>query len=74
MKYDFLGSAYINTSYEELDRALNSIKNQTLRPNKVVLVIDGPIKFSLEKILVKFENFLKIQVIYLKSNCGLGVL
>ena len=73
MEYDFLGSAYINTTYEELFRALTSIKKQTLRPNKVVLVIDGPIKFNLDKILLQFDNKLKIQIINLKKNSGLGV-
>ena len=52
MSYDFLGSAYIKTTYDEINRAFFSIKEQTLKPNKVVLVIDGPIIFDLDRLLV----------------------
>ena len=72
MKYDFLGSAYINTSSEELHRSLLSIRHQTLKPNKVILVIDGPLSFNLDEVLKHFQKFLKIQILKLDQNYGLG--
>ena len=63
MSYDFLGSAYINTTHDEINRAFFSIKEQTLKPNKVVLVIDGPIKFDLDNLLSNYDNFLKIEIL-----------
>ena len=59
MTYDFLGSAYLKTSLEELNYALTSIHNQTLKPNKVVLVLDGPVKNGLLEIEFISSYFLK---------------
>ena len=73
MKYDFLGSAYINTSSKELHRSLLSIKEQTLKPHKVILVIDGPLSFNLDEVLKHFQKFLKIQILKLDKNYGLGI-
>jgi len=73
MSYDFLGSAYFNTTYEELFLSLDSIKKQTLKPNKVVLVIDGPLSFDLKNLLFNFENILNIEILELEKNYGLGL-
>lgn len=73
MTYDFLGSAYLKTSSEELNYALTSIHNQTLKPNKVVLVLDGPVKNCLLEIVDSFKVYLKIDILELNENCGLGI-
>ncbi len=73
MNYDFLGSAYFRTSSEELHRALSSIKQQSLKPNSVILVIDGPLSFNLNEVLKQFRKVLKIQVLKLDKNYGLGI-
>ena len=70
--YDFLGSIYKNTTREELYLCLNSISKQTLKPEKVVLVIDGPIKFNLSKVINDFNKLLNIILVKLPYNKGLG--
>ena len=70
--YDFLGSIYKNTTREELYLCLNSISKQTLKPEKVVLVIDGPIKFNLSKVINNFDKLLNIILVKLPYNNGLG--
>lgn len=73
MSYDFLGSAYIKTTISELNLSLSSIRDQTLKPNKVVLVVDGPLNFNLENLLKDFKRNLNFEVLYLKKNFGLGI-
>ena len=63
MSYDFLGSAYIKTTISELNLSLSSIRDQTLKPNKVVLVVDGPLNFNLENLLKDFKRNLNLYVI-----------
>ncbi len=72
MTYDFLGSAYLRSSSEELNIALSSIHKQTLKPNKVVLVFDGPVKSDLFEVVDKFRFFLKIDLLEFDKNYGLG--
>tara|TARA_B100001109_G_scaffold255208_1_gene257187 strand:- start:532 stop:1341 length:810 start_codon:yes stop_codon:yes gene_type:complete len=73
MTYDFLGSAYFKTSSEELNYALNSIHKQILKPKKVVLVFDGPVKYDLFEIVNSFKVYLKIDLLELDENYGLGI-
>ena len=72
-KYDFLGSAYFKTSLEELNYSLISIYNQTLKPNKVVLVLDGPVKNGLLEIVDLYKVYFEIDLLELKRNYGLGI-
>lgn len=76
MKNNFsvLMSVYYKENYKFLDEALNSIFNQSLRPNQVVLVEDGKLTPELDEIVLKYENKYKkiIKVIKFDSNRGLG--
>ena len=71
--YDFLGSIYKKTTYEELDLCFSSIVHQTYKPKKIILVIDGPINLDIKKIIKKYSHFLKIKLIKLEKNMGLGL-
>jgi len=73
MIYDFLGSIFIKNTLVELEASLNSIYQQSLKPNAVILVIDGPLNFDIDNILLKFENILNIKTHFLKNNLGLGI-
>ena len=73
LTYDFLGAIYEKSTLDELNICLNSIINQTIKPKKVVLVIDGPIQFDINKILNTFERFIKIILVKIKKNSGLGI-
>ncbi|KRN66058.1 glycosyltransferase [Pediococcus cellicola] len=68
---------YFKEKTKYLQQALDSIIQQSVLPTEIVLVEDGPIDVSLEKIIVKYKIiFLKHKIdfrIYrFKSNQGLG--
>lgn len=72
--FSVLISTYYKDSSVCLSKALNSIVNQSLLPNEIVIVIDGEIK---EENKVVIENFQKaysssVKPIYLPQNLGLG--
>lgn len=75
MKRDFsvLMSIYCKETPEYLNEALDSILKQSLIPNEVVIVKDGPLTTELEVVINSFtEKFENTVVIPLKENVGLG--
>lgn len=67
-------SVYKSDNPAFFDRALNSItENQTITPNEIVLVVDGPVSDSLNEVISKYENKYGIfKIIRLEKNGGLG--
>lgn len=57
-----------------LERAIRSItEEQTIMPNEIILVADGPLSDSLNNIIKKYEKrYSFLQVIRLPENKGLG--
>ncbi len=53
--------------------ALDSIWNQTRKPDEIVLVVDGPIPAALHAEITARESIPCLRVIYLPENCGLGI-
>ena len=47
---------YAGDNAKWFDEALQSIINQTVCPNEIVLVVDGPIPKEIEEIIVKYKN------------------
>ncbi len=75
MLFSVLISVYINEKPEILNRALESVWDfQTLLPNEIVLVKDGPLTDELEKVIIKWQNRLqeKFKIVSLTYNVGLG--
>lgn len=75
MRFSVLMSVYYKEVPENLREALMSIfVNQTLKPDELVLVLDGPVGESLMKVIndftCKFRERMKI--IELDENVGLG--
>lgn len=62
---------------EWFDIALNSILEQTVKPNEIVLVVDGPIPDTLQSVIDKYSRILggwvTFKVIYFALNKGLGI-
>lgn len=52
--------------------AVNSILNQQLPPDEVVLVVDGPVPAELDAIISRYESMPVFHVIRLKENRGHG--
>lgn len=75
MKFSVLMSVYKNDEIEYLKQALSSIyDDQTLKPDQIVIVIDGPISSELNLVLSDFYEAHKdiVTLIPLKKNVGLG--
>jgi glycosyltransferase involved in cell wall biosynthesis len=73
LRFSVLISVYVNDNPEFFLQAINSIYNQTLPPNEVVLVVDGPISNKTKDYIKDSElkrNTLKI--IWLEENVGHG--
>ena len=71
--YDFLGSIYKNTKASELTETFESIKIETHKPKKIILVLDGFINKKVMELVNKYTNILPIKKIPIKKNVGLGI-
>ncbi|MGL5901272.1 MAG: glycosyltransferase [Cetobacterium sp.] len=72
-KFSVLMSVYIKERPEYLEKALESVFNQTLKPDEVVLVKDGPLSEELEKAIDRFLNKeATLKIVALSKNMGLG--
>lgn len=72
-KFSVAMCVYGGDTPEHFDTAVSSVLNQTLVPNEIVLVVDGPIGDNLNTVVEKYEKecaFFK--VIRLPQNGGLG--
>lgn len=75
INFTVLISLYIKEDSTFLNECLNSIwTTQTVKPNEIVLVCDGPITAEHESILKKWIDFIghAMRVIRLEKNLGLG--
>lgn len=74
-KFSVLMSVYKGDRPDYFKTAMDSVINQTVKPDEIVLVKDGPVNAGLEKVINEYKqktgNLLK--VISLKENKGLGV-
>lgn len=76
MNFSVLISIYNNEKPEYFQQAMQSIWNdQTLKPDEIVLVEDGPLNDELNAGVEKWQDKLKnvLKVIALPENVGLGV-
>lgn len=67
-------SVYEKENPKYLDVALNSIINQTILPNEIVIVKDGKLTDDLDSIINKYSKKYSdlFKIISLKENIGLG--
>lgn len=67
-------SVYKNDNPEYFKVALESILNQTVKPDEVVLVIDGPVSQNILEVIkeVKVNNPI-FKILQLEKNMGLGI-
>lgn len=74
MKFSVLLSVYKNEKPEYLQVALESMVNQTLMPNEIVIVQDGPLTSALEIVINKFKSKYPklVRVLRFEKNRGLG--
>lgn len=74
MKFSVLMSVYEKEKPEYLESSIESILNQTVIPNEIVIVKDGPLNLKLENVLNKYKSEYNdlFNYIELKTNQGLG--
>ncbi|MGX6591120.1 glycosyltransferase [Cetobacterium ceti] len=73
MKFTLLMSVYIKEKSEYLNRALESVYGNTLLPNELVLVEDGPLSEELYEVIEKYSlKYKNIKRVRLEKNMGLG--
>lgn len=73
IKFSVLMSVYIKEKPDFLRESLNSIFKQTLQPNEIVLVEDGPLTNKLYSIINDFQQkYPTLKTVILKENVGLG--
>ncbi|HYE09812.1 MAG TPA: glycosyltransferase [Patescibacteria group bacterium] len=63
---------YENDNPVHFKEALESVINQTKKPDEIVLVIDGPIPGSIDQVIRNYENEVFFKVIRLPKNVGHG--
>ena len=74
LKFSVAISVYKSDNAEHFDRALSSITvKQTVKPNEIVLVVDGPVGEGINTVIEKYSSIHKdFKVIRLEKNGGLG--
>ena len=74
-KFSVLMSLYIKEKPEYFNECMNSILNQTVLPNEIVIVFDGPITDEVRTVAEKFKsvNPSLYKIVENKENKGLGL-
>jgi glycosyltransferase involved in cell wall biosynthesis len=74
-KFSVLISVYYKETPLFLDEALTSIEKQTLKPNEIVLVKDGPLTEALNEVVENHAQNATItyKIVNLEKNMGLGM-
>jgi glycosyltransferase involved in cell wall biosynthesis len=74
MKVSVLMSVYYKEKPEYLDKAIRSIIEQTVIPDEIVLIKDGPLTVKLDGVIDKYNNDypLLFKIVLLRKNMGLG--
>ena len=70
-KYSVLMSLYKKEHPEYLRLALDSMINQTVKPDEIVLVVDGPLTDELYAVVEEYKPYLHIVIN--ETNLGLGL-
>ena len=71
VQFSVLMSVYHKDNPQWLKQAVESVLNNTVKPNQIVLVVDGQIPKELEQILTQYQQHLDI--LRLEKNSGLGI-
>lgn len=73
IKFSVSMCVYGGDNAEWFKTSVESVLNQTLIPNEIVLVVDGPVPDDLNTVIRKFEESELFKVIRLETNQGHGI-
>jgi len=71
-KFSVSMCVYRNDNPEHFRQAIDSVINQTIRPDEIVLVVDGPVPASINCIIQLYEADDYFKVVRLPENVGHG--
>jgi cellulose synthase/poly-beta-1,6-N-acetylglucosamine synthase-like glycosyltransferase len=71
-KYSVLMSIYYKENPDFFRESINSMLNQTLKPDEIVIVKDGTLTRELENVIKEFDKESIIKIVHLKKTKGLG--
>ncbi len=72
LKYSVLMSIYYNEKPKYLKKSIKSMLDQTVKPDEIVLVKDGPLTAELNSVMDEFKNNKLFKIVSLNENVGLG--
>jgi glycosyltransferase involved in cell wall biosynthesis len=75
MKYSVLMSVYKKDKPEYLVQSINSVMYQTIRPEEIVIVKDGPLSNELNIVIDEYKNRYPelFKIVESDRNLGLGL-
>jgi len=71
MPFSVLMSVYHKDNPQWLKQAIDSVLNNTVKPNQIVLVVDGQISNELEQVITEYKD--SLDILRLEKNSGLGI-
>ena len=71
MNFSVLMSVYHKDNPQWLKQAIDSVLNNTVKPNQILLVVDGQIPNKLEQVIAEYKN--NLDILRLEKNSGLGI-
>ncbi len=71
MNFSVLMSVYHKDNPQWLKQAIDSVLNNTVKPNQIVLVVDGQISNELEQVITEYKD--SLDILRLEKNSGLGI-
>ena len=66
-------SCYKNDNPKDFETAFLSIYNQTVRPDEIIITVDGPIPSELEQVVSRFEREFQAVILRSAQNNGQGM-
>ena len=70
MEFSVLMSVYYKDNPKWLKQAIDSVLNNTVKPDQIVLVVDGQIPNELEQVITEYRG---LDILRLEKNSGLGI-
>ncbi len=72
-KFSATIGCYKNDNPKDFETAFLSIYNQTVRPDEIIITVDGPIPPELDDVVTRFESEYQALVLRSEQNKGLGM-
>ena len=66
-------SCYKNDNPADFETAFLSIYNQTVRPDEIIITVDGPIPPELDEVVTRFEREFQAVILRSEQNNGQGM-